>query len=534
MSEVNYDENLKIWSGRETRSSFSPDLSIGEIIFREMECHPKLIAQISITEDTVLTREELHMNAMRVASYMRDMGLGQDDIVGVMGRHTTHLSAVAYACFFNGTPFHALHNAYEESCISKLFGITKPRLIFCDGDEYEKVQAATKDLQVTIVTMRNHPVGSVRIQDILTTSVKQNFQPVRLKDGTDQTLAILSSSGTSGFPKAVTISNSHKIIVEYMGLNSSIVQYTSSTLDWLSGLLMAISTGVFSTTSIIADCDFDPGLLCRAIAKYKISLVLLSSSYLAMFANSPELQSADLSSLKYLFYGGSSSSLEAQRRIRSHLSHDCLHFCYGLTELNSAGSVNLNFDGKPNSVGRPARGIKVKVIDEQGGALGPNVQGEICFNNDQKWSGYYQDPDESRKIQDSENWIHTGDLGYVDEDGYIFVIDRLKDMLKFQNIMYYPSEIENVIAEMPNVLEACVFGIWDPVNGDEAAASVVKKPGAQLEAQEVVDYVRKRTTAKFKQLNGGALIVDELVGSGNRKANRAAVKKHFINHFNNN
>lgn len=297
---------------------------------------------------------------------------------------------------------------------------------------------------------------------------------------------------------------------------------------------MAITSGVFSTTSIIADCDFDPGLFCRAIGKYRISMVLLSSSYLAMFANCPEFESADLSSLNYVIFGGSSCSLEVQRKVRSRLSHDCLNFCYGLTELNSAGSVNLNFDEKPNSVGRAIRGIKIKVIDEQGEAQGPNVVGEICFHNGQKWDGYYQNPDETRKIQDSENWIHTGDLGYVDEDGYLFVIDRLKDMLKYQNIMYYPSEIENVIAEMPNVLEACVFGIWDPVNGDEAAASVVKKPGTQLEAQDVVEYVRKRITAKFKQLNGGALIVDQIVRSGNRKTNRSAVKEHFLKNYNNN
>jgi len=160
--------------------------------------------------------------------------------------------------------------------------------------------------------------------------------------------------------------------------------------------------------------------------------------------------------------------------------------------------------------------------------------GEICFHNGQKWAGYYKNPDETRQIQDSENWIHTGDLGYVDKDGYLFVIDRLKDMLKYQNIMYYPSEIENVIAEMPNVLEACVFGIWDPVNGDVAAASVVKKPGTQLESQDVVEYVRKRITAKFKQLNGGALIVDQIVRSGNRKTNRSAVKEHFLKNYNNN
>jgi len=122
----------------------------------------------------------------------------------------------------------------------------------------------------------------------------------------------------------------------------------------------------------------------------------------------------------------------------------------------------------------------------------------------------------------------------MDEDGYLFVIDRLKDMLKYQYIMYYPSEIENVIAEIKNVIEARVFGIWDPSNGDFAAALVVKKPGTQLEAQDVVDHVRKHITAKYKQLNAGVLIADKIAGSGNRKANRIATKAFFLQNFYNN
>ncbi|XP_016955244.1 luciferin 4-monooxygenase isoform X2 [Drosophila biarmipes] len=528
-----YDEKLKVWCGGERRSLSSPDLSIGETIFWQMERHPKLNPQISFTDGTVLTWEELQANAMRVARYMRNLGLEQGDFVGIIGRLTTHLMALACACFFNGPPYHALHTEYEQSTIGRLFGITKPRLIFCDGNEFEKVRAATKDLQVKIATMRNHPEGALRIQDILTTPVEQNYQPTRLRHGNVHTLAILSSSGTTGVPKAVTISNSHQLIVNFLLMKSSLVQYTSSTLDWFSGLSLTIVCGVFSTTSIIADNDFDAGLLCDIIQKYKISLVCLSSSNLARFANGPAFESSDLSSLKYLFYGGSNCSLEVQQRVRHRVGH-CLHFCYALTELNSLGCVNFNFDEKPNSVGRPVNGIQVKIINEQGEAQGPNKFGEICFNSGQKWAGYYKNPEESQIIQDAQNWLHTGDLGYMDEDAYLFVMDRLKDMLKYQNIMYYPSEIESVIAEMPNVVESCVFGIWEPVNGDEAAALVVKKEGTQLEAQDVVDYVRKRITAKYKQLNAGVLIVDQIAGSGNRKANRSAAKAYFLEHFNNN
>jgi len=149
---------------------------------------------------------------MRVASFMRGLGMVQSDIVGIMARNTTHIFSVVYGCFFNGIAFHALNVAFEESKIEKLFDITKPRLIFCDGEEYEKITSATSNLNVMIITMRNHHKDSISIDEVLATPVEADFKPFRLEHGKDQTLAILCSSGTTGTPKAVTITNSQKIL----------------------------------------------------------------------------------------------------------------------------------------------------------------------------------------------------------------------------------------------------------------------------------------------------------------------------------
>ncbi|SPP84598.1 blast:Luciferin 4-monooxygenase [Drosophila guanche] len=468
--QITFDDKLKVWSGGERSNYFAPHLSIGEIIFREMERHPKLIAQISATEKTVLTRAEVRLNAMRVASYMRGLGLKQTDIVGLIARNTTHLVAVAYACFFNGMPFHSLNISYEQETIEKLFSITRPRLIFCDGDEYETQHRRWLwdfDLRLYILFRHSH-------------------------------------------------------------LSSNDVQYTHSTLDWISGLITIISAGVFSVTSIIADNVFDPAFVCRMIEEYKITFIFQCPSHMAMLANCPEFDEADLSSVRFYIYGGSNCSLKVQSRIRSRLSHDCLHFAYAVTELNSVGCTNLHFDEKPNSVGRPIRGISLKIINEQDEALGPNETGQVCFHNGQNWSGYYGNPEETRIIQDAQMWLHTGDLGYMDDDGFLYIIDRQKDMLKYHNIMYYPNEIETIISQMPNVAEVCVFGVWDEVNGDEAAASVVTRHGTNLHAQDVVDYVKASVDAKYKQLNAGAIIVDDLQRSANGKTNRHATKAHFL------
>ncbi|XP_044314866.1 4-coumarate--CoA ligase 1-like [Drosophila rhopaloa] len=523
-----YDADLKVWSSGKLEHYFDPHLSIGEIIFEEMRRHPQLIAQISATENTILTRAELHDNSMRVASYMRSLGLLQTDVVGIIARNTTHMSAVAYACFFNGIAFHSLNISYERSTIEKLFNITRPRLIFCDGDEFEQVRAATAHLDVKIVTMRNHLSDSIRIDEVLATPIEENFLPAKLEQGNDQTLAILCSSGTTGVPKAVTVTNSRQILNSSNSLTTNDVQYTHSTLDWITGLLTTVTSGVFSTKRIIADNVFDPAFFMRLVEEHQITWIIQAPTHMAMMANCPAFGTSDLSSLKYYLFGGSRASVETQHRIRSRLSRDCLHFAYGFTELGSMASINLHYDEKPNSVGRLVAGIRLKVICEKGESLGPDEVGELCLCNDQHWAGYYGNPEETHKMRDAQMWFHSGDLGYVDDDGFVYVVERKKDMLKYQNIMYYPNDIEKVISAMPDVAEVCVFGVWNQMVGDEAAAAVVKKQGSGLKAQDIVDYVATHIDAKYKHLHGGAIIMEDLVRSPNGKTNRLATKAYFL------
>ncbi|KAH8420865.1 hypothetical protein KR222_006964, partial [Zaprionus bogoriensis] len=526
--EITYDAEHKVWSSDPVEDYFAPHLSIGQIIFHEMRRHPKLVAQISDTENTVLHRDELLQNSMRVASYMRKLGLKQSDVVGIIARNTTHISAVAYGCFFNGIAFHALNMNYEEATIEKLFGITKPCLIFCDGDEYLKIKSATKSLNVKIVTMREHHKDSISINEVLASAVEPNFEPAHLEKGNDQTLAILCSSGTTGTPKAVTISNSRKIFSCCTYLTTSDVQYSHSSLDWITGLSTTVISGVFSTLRVIADNAFEPARLLRIIEKYRVTWVMQAPSHMAMIVSCPEFAKANFESIQYHLYGGTRCSLEVQHQIRSRLSRDCLQLAYGFSEAGSMVSTNWNFDEKPNSVGRLVQGYKAKIINEQGENCGPNEVGELCINSGQFWAGYYGNPEESQKIRDSELWFHTGDLAYIDDDGFLYIVERKKDMLKFQSIMYYPNEIEEVISQMPDVAEVCVFGVWDQFNGDEAAAAVVKKKGSKIEAQDVVDYVRNKIGAKYKHLHAGAIIVDDLKRSPNGKPNRVATKAYFL------
>ncbi|XP_016959717.1 luciferin 4-monooxygenase-like [Drosophila biarmipes] len=525
--KTNYNVEEKIWSSEKEKSQFGEDLSIGEIIFQEMLRHPKSEAQISDSEKTILLREDLLNNSIRIATFMRKLGLTQTDIVGIIARNTTHVAAVAYACFFNGIALHSLNSTYLPEIIEKLFQNTKPRIIFCDGDEYEKIRSATTKLNVKIVTMRNHPVGVLSIQEVLKTPAEEGFKPAPLKQGSSHPLAILSTSGTTGTPKAVIVANCRTILSGLTKLTTSDVQYVSSSLDWASSLWTVVSSGVFSTKRIVSDKPFDPLETLRIIEEYGVTYVLQAPAQVAAIVSCRDFEKANLQSLRYYYFGGGRCTSEVQRRLRRKLGKDILHFCYGASELGSLFCVNWHYDAKPNSVGRPSPGYQVKILNDQGDKLGPNEEGEVFINNGSFWPGYYGNPEASKEVYKNQ-WYQTGDIGYVDDDGFVYIVERKKDLLKYQSNHYYPHELEELIAQMPGVVEACVFGIWNVENGDEAAAIIAKQPNVRLSEEDVIDFVAQHATTKFLRLHAGCLIVDDLKRSPNGKTNRAANREYFI------
>uniref|UniRef100_A0A6P4EJD4 Luciferin 4-monooxygenase-like n=1 Tax=Drosophila rhopaloa TaxID=1041015 RepID=A0A6P4EJD4_DRORH len=159
--------------------------------------------------------------------------------------------------------------------------------------------------------------------------------------------------------------------------------------------------------------------------------------------------------------------------------------------------------------------------------IGTNKEGEVCINKGSFWPGYYGNPEATKEIY-KDNWLHSGDLGYVDNDGFLYVVERKKDLLKYQSNYYYPHELEELISRMPGVAEVCAFGIWGVENGDEAAATVVRKPNDLISEKDVEDYVAQNAGTEFLRLHAGCLIVDDLRRSPNGKTNRAANKEYFL------
>ncbi|XP_058987071.1 uncharacterized protein LOC101897070 [Musca domestica] len=513
---ANYDKHNKIWSGPKIAPLHNIEHhSVGRILYGQMRTHPKNILLIDDDDDRTVTNQEALTWGIRIALFLKGRRMRHDDIVGIAARNTTYLTSVALGCFFNCTPFHGVNPCYQEDALSHCFRITKPSVIFCDGHDYEKIRNATKSFKADIYTISEHIEGVPSILELLEPNPKEHFyQPEKLTLGADQTVCIMCSSGTTGLPKAVTIS-AHKLMFENPVLTSEDIIYTSTALDWMSGLMITLFNIYMCCTRVITRQPFTPEHFIELVKKYKITNVTISPVQAVALRECPLFTTENVSTIKLLNCGGGYISKQTLAQIQNTLPRSMICFGYGLTE---AGGVSGYFGlERGNSVGKLVPNIRLRIVDDSGRNLGPNESGEIWVNYPYHWAGYYGNPIETQRIYDSLGWFHTGDLGYMDEDGFLYVKDRKKDILKYQGLHFWPGEIENVVRELTEVLDCCVVGIYDERFGEVPGALVVKKKGGNVTAEHIVNHVKTRLPEQQKQLHNGVYFVDSLPHNNNGK-----------------
>ncbi|XP_017864006.1 PREDICTED: 4-coumarate--CoA ligase 3 [Drosophila arizonae] len=521
-----FDKYTKVWSGPRPAHFFDADCSIGKILFAFMRNHPASLCQICDTEGTALTNGEAISFAIRIAQQLKAMNLRQDDVVGIAATNTTYLMPVVLGCLLNGTPFHAVSPWHDEPTFKHLFCITRPRIIFCDGTVYDRLSAIAKMLKAPVYTLKEHRLQLPRIEDLLEpTKQELHYIPEPLMLGGDQTVAILCTSGTTGLPKAVCISNS-ACLFDFGFVTGQDVLLSFSTIDWAPGLFNMLYSCCHGSTRVITDHAYTPEYLLQLIEKYKVTLLTLAPQQVASLLKAPTLSQQRLASVRFISIGGGSCYVANLLKLQEYLLNGQISYGYALTEC---GGVAANMGvAKPSSVGRIVPGVKVKILDDAGRSLGHGETGEILVHNGKVWNGYYGNPNESKRIQDYQGWFHTGDMGYFDNENFLYIVERKRDMLRFHGAQYCPYELEQVIAELPDVIEACVFGLWNEVDGDPAAAAVVKVPGSRLTEMDIVEYVAKRLVVDHKQLHCGVFFLSELPKTGSGKVLRQQARDQAL------
>ena len=241
--------------------------------------------------------------------------------------------------------------------------------------------------------------------------------------------------------------------------------------------------------SLVIVREIVPGSLLKTIVEQRIETALLVPAVMLFLCELPESKTADFSAFKHITYGTAPISPEVLRR--SIETFKCrFSQIYGLTETTGPFTSlphEHHVAEKLVSCGRPMFGARVKVIDANGQELPPNQVGEIAYQGESLMNGYWARKKETDETM-RDGWFYTGDAGYVDKDGFIFIKDRIKDMIVSGSENVYPAEVEAVLASHPDLIEVAVIGVPDAKWGESVKACVVRRKGSTLNAQELIDW----------------------------------------------
>lgn len=226
-----------------------------------------------------------------------------------------------------------------------------------------------------------------------------------------------------------------------------------------------------------------------------MSYFVSASFFLLLTLRSDRFLGTDLSSIRCIVCGGSKLSNETALEILKYLPNGRVAQIYGMTEVGGCTSLGLIQTKEDTSVGQLLFGIQVKIIDDSGNRLGENESGEICTKTLFKFLGYYNNEEATECAIDDEGFLKTGDIGYFDCNGNLYLIDRKKEMIKYCNSQVSPSEIEQFLIKSPNIKAACVVGIPHPIAGDLPAAVIIPN---ECEILLTKEEVQQMVTGKLK------------------------------------
>lgn len=341
---------------------------------------------------------------------------------------------------------------------------------------------------------------------------------------------IIYSSGTTGEPKGIM--HTHRIRAAYMTLFGGYYRMTPECVVLHSGSI--VFNGSFLTTmpvmflggTFILHESFDAQAVIRTIAEEGVTHTLLVPSQIPALLEHPDFNGEKSSSLEMILSVGAPLHRQHKEEIDRRFP-GVFYELYGLTEGFVTILDKTDFHRKPGSVGCPPPFFEMRILDDQGRDLPPGEVGEIVGKGPILMAGYYKDPVRTQEaIRDG--WLYTGDLGYADEDGYLFLVDRKKDMVISGGVNIYPKDVEGVVIGHPAVQEAAVFGVPDASWGEALVAAVVLKPASGPgKEDELKSWVNARVEARFHKLQAVHIMTDFPRNVAGKTLKRE-IRRHYL------
>ena len=472
----------------------------GELLTRRTRLTPDREALLDVPGGNKrYTYRELNDRACRVANYLRDsLGVKKGDRVGIIAQNGVHYVDLMYGLAKIGAILVPFNWRLKPLELEYVANDCSPVAIICAPD-FADLLAATKP---KLDCKRFISLGGARIdatcayEDMLAKGSPS--EPERPADlGEDDPLFILYTSGTTGKSKGAVIPhrqvlwNAVNTVISW-GLNEDDVAPVFTPLYHAGALFIFLTPLFYCGGRIIIEAGFDPDRAIELIRRERCTVVLGVPTLFRLWYDCASFNTADFSSVRFFVNGGAAiptDLMEDWRREKKVVFRQG----YGLTEVgvNCMSMTNEESVKYAGSVGKPIFHSEIRLLDETGREVAPNVPGEICIKGPTTCLGYWNNPAATAAAL-VDGWFHTGDMAVRNEEGYIYIRGRYKDMIKSGGENIYSAEVETVFREHPAVLEAALIGKPDPKWDEVGLMIVVLRPGMEATEAELLAFCKER------------------------------------------
>ncbi len=469
-------------------------------VFEKLEESAKTHPEKPITRfrGKELTYGEFFQKAKNLAAYFQKRGYEKGDIIALFLPNSDDFLICYYACQLGGYAVMPVNTKLTSPEVAYILEHSEAKAIIYDT-AYKGLLLECSSL-LEKMKDRIERGGEQTLERIMDEHAL-SFQKPGI--GPDDTAVVFYTSETTGKPKGVMLS---------AGNIRAIANIWAESLEITEDDRMLISTPLFHCAAshcfsiptiyrngtVIIEERFSPKNTLATMEGGKATIFFGVPAMYGILLNTPEIHKTDLSTVRLFTYGAAPMPYQHIRRFKELFPDIKLQNLYGQTE-NSPGATTLKDDyalEKIGSVGEPLPMTEVKIVDECGNELPPGEVGEIIVKGPQVMKGYLKNEEETKKTI-RNGWLYSGDLGRMDEDGLLYIVDRKKDMIIRGGENVYPVEVEEVLYEMDEVLEAAVVGIPHEIYGEVPKAFIVLKDGRQLTEEDVIAFCKKKL-AKYK------------------------------------
>jgi fatty-acyl-CoA synthase len=470
----------------------------GDILGERARLSPDDTALIDVPTRSEFTYAELNRRALQCARVWKDLcSLRRGDRVCILSENRVEYVDAFWAAGKSGiilVPLGTRSTAHE---LQQVIADSGARCLMYSA-RYAKLagelqQLVAIDHTICLDAEAGQPTGLLYPDTV----ARVRPDPFTIRIDPEDIFCLLYTSGTTGQPKGVMIPhrqivwNAYNTVLSWQLRASDRVQIF--TPMYHAGGLTVFMTPLFAIGgSIVLHDGFDTEEILRAFERYGCTLLFGVPTTFKMIFDSPQLAALDISHLRWCASGGAplpTSLLDAYQQRGFTFRQG-----YGLTEVgvNCFAMSDEDSRRKAGSIGKPLLFTEAKLIDTEGKTVAANEVGELCLRGPHVCKGYWNNPEATARVLDSEGWFHTGDLARCDEDGFFFIAGRSKDMIISGGVNIYPAEIEKELVEHAAVAEASIIGMLDDKWGEVPVAFVALKSGAKASADELMEFLRGR------------------------------------------